>query len=69
VIDVLLSVLIIANLPAASFYVLGVMLSVSLLVDGLALMVLGTVAHRGLGRITTFARIEEVPGAAPRHAS
>jgi uncharacterized membrane protein HdeD (DUF308 family) len=69
VIDVLLSVLIIANLPEASFYVLGVMLSVSLLVDGLALMVLGTVAHRGLGRITTFTRVQEVPGPAPRHAS
>jgi uncharacterized membrane protein HdeD (DUF308 family) len=68
-VDVLLSVLIIANLPEATFYVLGVMLSVSLLVDGLSLIVLGTVAHRGLGRIATFARVQEVPGTAPRHAS
>jgi uncharacterized membrane protein HdeD (DUF308 family) len=67
-VDVFLAVLIIANLPEASFYVLGVMLSVSLLVDGLALIVLGSVAHRGLVRIATFARVHHAPGS-PRAAS
>jgi hypothetical protein len=51
VVDVLLGVFIIADLPESSFYLLGVMLAVSLLVDGLARMVLRAVAHRGLGRI------------------
>jgi hypothetical protein len=68
VVDVLLGVLIIADLPESSFYLLGVMLAVSLLVDGLARMVLRAVAHRGLGRIAPFTRVQEVPGA-PRHAS
>ncbi|MDQ1664037.1 MAG: hypothetical protein QOH75_68 [Actinomycetota bacterium] len=70
VFDVVLAVLIIANLPEASFYVLGVMLSVSLLADGVALIVLGTVAHRGLGRIATWgtgaARMRDTTR--PRHA-
>jgi uncharacterized membrane protein HdeD (DUF308 family) len=67
VVDVVLAVLIIANLPEASFYVLGVLLSISLLVDGTALVVLGSVAHRGLGRIAAFARVRESPRS-PRHA-
>lgn len=67
VVDVVLAVLIIANLPEASFYVLGVLLSISLLVDGMALVVLGSVAHRGLGRIAAFARVHESPRS-PRHA-
>ena len=67
VVDIFLAVLIITNLPTASFYVLGVMLSVSLLVDGTALVVLGVAAHRGLGRIAAFDRVQEVPGT-PRHA-
>jgi uncharacterized membrane protein HdeD (DUF308 family) len=66
VVDVVLAALIIANLPEASFYVLGVLLSVSLLVDGTALVVLGSVAHRGPGRVA-FARVHEAPGS-PRHA-
>jgi uncharacterized membrane protein HdeD (DUF308 family) len=67
VVDVVLAVLIIANLPEASFYVLGVLLSVSLLVDGTALVVLGSVAHRGLGRIAAFAGVHASPGS-PRRA-
>jgi uncharacterized membrane protein HdeD (DUF308 family) len=67
VVDIVLAVLIISNLPTASFYVLGVMLSVSLLVDGTALVVLGAAAHRGLGRIAAFARTQEMSGS-PRHA-
>jgi uncharacterized membrane protein HdeD (DUF308 family) len=67
VVDVVLAVLIIANLPEASFYVLGVLLSISLLVDGTALVVLGSVAHRGLGRIAAFTRVHESPRS-PRHA-
>jgi uncharacterized membrane protein HdeD (DUF308 family) len=68
VVDLLLAVLIIMNLPEASFYVLGVLLSVSLLVDGIALIVLGSIANRGLGRIVTLARTAEAPPT-PRHAS
>jgi uncharacterized membrane protein HdeD (DUF308 family) len=49
IVDVVLAVLIIATLPMSSLYVLGTLLSVSLLVDGIALAVLGTAAHRGLG--------------------
>jgi uncharacterized membrane protein HdeD (DUF308 family) len=49
IIDIVLAVLIIATLPMSSLYVLGTLLSVSLLVDGIALAVLGTAAHRGLG--------------------
>ena len=67
VVDVVLAVLIIANMPEASFYVLGVLLSISLLVDGTALVVLGSVAHRGLGRIAAFARVRESPRS-PRRA-
>jgi uncharacterized membrane protein HdeD (DUF308 family) len=67
VVDVVLAVLIIANMPEASFYVLGVLLSISLLVDGTALVVLGSVAHRGLGRIAAFAPVHESPRS-PRHA-
>jgi uncharacterized membrane protein HdeD (DUF308 family) len=67
VVDVLLAVLIIANMPEASFYVLGVLLSVSLLVDGSALVMLGSVAHRGLGRIAAFAGVHESTGS-PRRA-
>ena len=67
VVDVVLAVLIIANLPQASFYVLGVLLSISLLVDGTALVVLGSVAHRGLGSVAAFTRVHESPRS-PRHA-
>jgi uncharacterized membrane protein HdeD (DUF308 family) len=55
-VDVLLAVLIIATLPTSSFYVLGTLLSVSLLVDGIALMTLGAAAHRGLGRLGAATR-------------
>jgi uncharacterized membrane protein HdeD (DUF308 family) len=44
-------VLIIATLPTSSLYVLGTLLSVSLLVDGIALAVLGAAAQRGLGTL------------------
>jgi uncharacterized membrane protein HdeD (DUF308 family) len=66
-IDVLLAVLIIATLPTSSYYVLGTLLSVSLLVDGLALAILGSMAHRGLGALF---RRSMTPGAAGsvRHA-
>ncbi len=67
VVDVVLAVLIIANMPEASFYVLGVLLSVSLLVDGTALVLLGSAAHRGLGRIAAFPGVRESPGS-PRRA-
>ncbi len=67
VVDVVLAVLIIANMPEASFYVLGVLLSISLLVDGTALVVFGSVAHRGLGRMDAVARVHESLRS-PRHA-
>lgn len=55
-VDVVLAVLIIATLPTSSFYVLGTLLSVSLLVDGMALLTLGVAAHRGLGRLGAATR-------------
>jgi uncharacterized membrane protein HdeD (DUF308 family) len=67
VVDVVLAVLIIANLPEASFYVLGALLSISLLMDGTALVVLGSVTRRGLGRVAAFARVHESPRS-PRRA-
>jgi uncharacterized membrane protein HdeD (DUF308 family) len=51
VIDLVLAVLIIATLPTSSLYVLGTLLSVSLLVDGVSLVMVGALAHRGLGRL------------------
>jgi uncharacterized membrane protein HdeD (DUF308 family) len=67
-IDVLLAALIIADFQNSSYYVLGVFLSVSLLVDGVALvMTLGSVAHRGLGRIVGFGSTSGTP-TAPRPA-
>jgi uncharacterized membrane protein HdeD (DUF308 family) len=69
VIDVVLAVLILATLPASSFYVLGTLLSVSLLVDGIALAVLGSVAHRGLGRLgSLFGGRGDLAAPSARHA-
>ncbi|HEV7756755.1 MAG TPA: DUF308 domain-containing protein [Mycobacteriales bacterium] len=69
IVDILLAVLILATLPVSSFYVLGTLLSVSLLVDGIALAVLGAVAHRGLGRIgSLFGERPDVAGRSARHA-
>jgi uncharacterized membrane protein HdeD (DUF308 family) len=53
-VDVVLAILIVVTLPTSSLYVLGTLLSVSLLVDGMALIVVGAAAHRGIGRF--FAR-------------
>jgi uncharacterized membrane protein HdeD (DUF308 family) len=64
VIDIFLAVLIIGDWPDSSYYVLGVLLSVSLLVDGMSIALVGSVAHKGLGRIPTFGSY----GATPRHA-
>jgi uncharacterized membrane protein HdeD (DUF308 family) len=61
IVDVVLAVLIIATLPTSSLYVLGTLLSVSLLVDGIALAVLGAAAQRGLGML---GRVLSPP---PRH--
>jgi uncharacterized membrane protein HdeD (DUF308 family) len=67
-IDVLLAVLILADFPNSSYYVLGVFLSVSLLVDGAALVTLGSVAHRGLGRIVGFGSTSGATPTTPRPA-
>jgi uncharacterized membrane protein HdeD (DUF308 family) len=67
-IDILLAVLILATLPTSSFYVLGTLLSVSLLVDGIALIVLGSVAHRGLGRIGSLLGRPDLAAPSARHA-
>ncbi|HEY0360288.1 MAG TPA: DUF308 domain-containing protein [Mycobacteriales bacterium] len=67
-VDVVLAVLILATLPTSSFYVLGTLLSVSLLVDGIALAVLGSVAHRGLGRLGSLVGRGGLAGPSARHA-
>ncbi|MDQ1628460.1 MAG: hypothetical protein QOI54_2204 [Actinomycetota bacterium] len=56
-VDVVLAVLIIANLPVASFYVLGTLLSVSLLADGLALIMVGSAARHAIAEPAAHRRV------------